>query len=161
MAFNPESVPDSIPPPNGKSYEKPLYAPYTWWEDDAVTIIRVEDTYDYTLPDPSAAPGCDVIGGPIPRAPAARMQIKPLSECLAIRLRIVVLEFDPASCLWHYMVMPLCSINQHSEKDALRNLNIGGDDFGMRGRVLSEVCPKLDRDAYSSSAGRSLWRQYI
>ena len=70
--------------------------------------------------------------------------------------RIVVLEFDPASCLWHYMVMPLCSINKHSEKDALRNLNIGGDDFGMRGQVLSEVCPKLDRDAYSSSAGRSL-----
>ena len=33
--------------------------------------------------------------------------------------RIVVLEFDPASCLWHYLVMPLCSINQHSEKDAL------------------------------------------
>ena len=66
VAFNPESVPDSIPPPNGKSYERPLYSPYTWWEGDAVTIIRVEDTYDYTLPDPSSTPGCDVIGGPIP-----------------------------------------------------------------------------------------------
>ena len=70
--------------------------------------------------------------------------------------RIVVLEFDPAECLWHYMVIPLCSINQHSEKDALRNLNIGGDDFGMRGQVLSEVRPKLDRDVYTSSAGKSL-----
>jgi hypothetical protein len=66
VAFNPESVPDSIPPPKGKSYETPLYSPYTWWEGDAVTIIRVEDTYDYTLPDPSSTPGCDVIGGPIP-----------------------------------------------------------------------------------------------
>ena len=66
VAFNPESVPDSIPPPNGKSYERPLYSPYTWWEGDAVTIIRVEDTYDYTLPDPSSTPGCDVIVGPIP-----------------------------------------------------------------------------------------------
>ena len=57
--------------------------------------------------------------------------------------RIVVLDSDPPLCLWHYMVMPFCSINQHSEKDALRNINIGGDDFGMRGRCLVKCAQNL------------------
>lgn len=59
-AFLPHSVPDNTPPSDALKYQYPLYSPYTWWDGDELTIVRVDDSYDYTLPDPSSLSECDL-----------------------------------------------------------------------------------------------------
>jgi uncharacterized membrane protein YeaQ/YmgE (transglycosylase-associated protein family) len=59
-AFNPKYVPTNALPPNGPSYSHRLYSPYTGMDKGEITFTRVEDEYDYTLPDPSMIETCDL-----------------------------------------------------------------------------------------------------